>query len=260
MDSASDSTDFAAAAESEGGTVKHSYTIPCASAFRDAVEALAARRRVNVGDIARSVLLVMPAAVIAGHADPGEPAADDRETVILKSGPAMGRPWRRKPRLQVRMAPGYGVAFIRRALAMALAVERGDLAVRLDDPSAAPPPPPPPTPPPPPPPPPAPPPPPPPAPPAHHDHSKLLDAVNEELERMKAVISVLAFEPLPGGVNTRAEALHVLGFAPGARPDRRAVRARFRMLATIHHPDSHFGSHNRMSQLNQAMEVLRELG
>ncbi|HLO77956.1 MAG TPA: J domain-containing protein, partial [Magnetospirillum sp.] len=77
-------------AQPAAGTVKHSYTIPCASAFRDAVEALAAKRRVNVGDIARSVLLVMPPATIAAFTDPGDPAAEDRETVILKSGPAQG--------------------------------------------------------------------------------------------------------------------------------------------------------------------------
>lgn len=226
------------ATSSSGVSVKHSYTIPCASAFRDAVEALAARRRVNVGDIARSVLLVMPPALIAGFPDPGEPEPGDRETVILKSGPAEGRPWRRKPRLQVRMAPGYDVPFIRRALALAMAMERGDLALKLVDPSAKP----------------APPPPPPPEPPP----SRALEAVNEELERLQAIVNVLSFDPLPHGVSSHAEALHVLGFPPGARPDKRMIRARFRMLATIHHPDSNYGSHDRMSQLNQAMEVLKD--
>ncbi|HSV28224.1 MAG TPA: hypothetical protein VLL76_01660, partial [Candidatus Omnitrophota bacterium] len=139
MDSGHDATGTASEATdsvgcSTGGSIKHSYTVPCASAFREAVEALAARRRVNVGDIARSVLLVMPADTIAQYPDPGEPPADDRETVILKSGPAQGRPWRRKPRLQVRMAPGYEIPFIRRALAIALAVERGQLNIHLHDP------------------------------------------------------------------------------------------------------------------------------
>jgi hypothetical protein len=221
--------------------VKHSYTIPCASAFRDAVESLAASRRVNVGDIARSVLLVMPSETIAAFADPGDPAADDRETVVLKSGPSQGRPWRRKPRLQVRMAPGYDALFIRRALGLAVAMARGELALKLEDPSAPPP---------------EPPPPPPPPPPV--DHSRALDAVNEELERLRAIISVLAFDPLPQGISSRADALHVLGFPPGTSPDRRMIRARFRMLATIHHPDSHYGSHDRMSQLNQAMEYLKD--
>lgn len=242
------------AASAAAGTVKHSYTIPCAGAFRDAVEKLAMRRRVNVGDVARSVLLVVPPEVIAAYPDPGEPAADDRETVILKSGPAEGRPWRRKPRLQVRMAPGYSVEAIRKALGMALALSQGEVRLRVERPGeerAAPPPPPPP---------------PPPveepvAEPAEqrrgvpeHAHA----AANEEIERLKAIINVLSFEPLPGGVMSRAEALHVLGFPPGAHPDRRTIRAKFRMLATIHHPDSNHGSHHRMSQLNQAMEVLRD--
>ena len=274
MDTASDHTNSGNSGGNtaeEAATNKHSYTIPCASIFRDTVEALASRRRVNVGDIARSILLVMPAEIIAGHEDPGDPPAEDRETVILKSGPAKGRPWRRKPRLQVRMSPGYEATFIRRALGLALALDKGELAVRIDNPvtlkaamekaaleeerrkaqqqSHQPP--------------------------KHHEpphhhapktahhpaeSSRALESVNEELERMKAVISVLAFEPLPDGVRTRAEALHVLGFPPGQAPDKRSVRARFSMLATIHHPDSHYGSHNRMSQLNQAMEMLRDLG
>jgi len=242
MDSAADSP--AAESSASSGTIKHSYTVPCASVFRDAVEALAAKRRVNVGDIARSVLLVVKPDQLANHPDPGEPPVGDRETVILKSGPAQGRPWRRKPRLQVRMAPGYEIHVIRKALAVALALDKGELQVRLGDPRKRRPP--------------APPPPPPPSPQHHHDGSRALEAVNEEIERMKAVIGVLAFEPLDDGVVSRAEALHVLGFPPGSRPDRRTLRARFRMLATIHHPDSHFGSHIRMSQLNQAMDLLTE--
>jgi len=237
-------------------TVKHSYTIPCASAFRDAVDKLALRRRVNVGDIARSVLLVVPPETIAAYPDPGEPQPDDRETVILKSGPAEGRPWRRKPRLQVRMAPGYSVEAIRRALAMALAMALGDVRLRVERPGDEPPVPPPPAAAPP--------------PPAEEAFPKVerrrgvreqataIAAADEEIERLRAIINVLSFEPLPGGVMTRADALHVLGFQPGATPDRRTVRAKFRMLATIHHPDSNHGNHHRMSQLNQAMEVLRD--
>ena len=90
------------------------------------------------------------------------------------------------------------------------------------------------------------------------EQSHKLEAVSEEIDRLRAIINVLSFEPLPDGVNTRAEALHILGFAPGDDPDRRTVRAKFRMLATIHHPDSNHGNHHRMSQLNQAMEFLRD--
>lgn len=215
---------------------KHSYTVPCSSVFREAVEALAESRQVNVGDLARSVLLVVPGSQVESFPDPGEPPSHDRETVILKSGPAEGRPWRRKPRLQVRMPPGHGISFIRRALGLALALSEGSLSVTLEDPKAA----------------------------AQRSQPQPApppvieeDPETDELDRLRAIISALAFQPLPEGVRSRAEALHVLGFLPDARPDSRTVRAKFRMLATIHHPDGEHGDHQRMSQLNQAMALLR---
>lgn len=73
-------------------TKKRSYTIPCAAAFRDAVEALAARRGANAADLARSVVLMLDSWTIAAYPDPGGPDVDDREHVILKSGGAKGRP------------------------------------------------------------------------------------------------------------------------------------------------------------------------
>jgi hypothetical protein len=220
--------------------LKHSYTVPCSSVFREAVEALAESRQVNVGDLARSVLLVVPADGVERFPDPGEPPSHDRETVILKSGPAEGRPWRRKPRLQVRMPPGHAIPFIRRALGLALALAEGKLAVTISDPAA------------------------PvqrpePAPEIKPAVPPILEPEPEaeELDRLRAIISTLAFQPLPDGVRTRSDALHVLGFTPSARPDSRTVRAKFRLLATIHHPDSDHGDHQRMSQLNQAMTLLR---
>ena len=216
--------------------LKHSYTVPCSSAFREAVEALAEQRQVNVGDLARSVLLVVPAEQVEQFPDPGEPPSHDRETVILKSGPAEGRPWRRKPRLQVRMPPGHAIPFIRRALGLALSLAEGKLAVSISDPSA----------------------------PVKQSvpepvPTPIIEAEPEadELDRLRAIISTLAFEPLPDGVRSRTDALHVLGFRPDAKPDSRMVRAKFRLLATIHHPDSDHGDHQRMSQLNQAMALLR---
>jgi hypothetical protein len=220
---------------------KHSYTVTCSSAFRDAVESMASARKVNVGDLARSVMLVVPSDTIEAQPDPGEPPPGDRETVILKSGPAEGRPWRRKPRLQVRMTPGHDIPFIRKALSLALSMDKGEISVRVDN--GGPPvktiveePPPPPQP--------------------AADPQELARHV-EEVERLRTIISTLAFDPLPGGVQTREDALHVLGFPPSARPDERSLRAKFRMLATIHHPDSSHGSHQRMSQLNAAMDILR---
>jgi len=221
---------------------KVSYTVPCAAWFRDAVTALADRRGVNAADLARSILLALPAAAVDAAPDPGEPGAGDRETVILKSGPAVGRPWRRKPRLQVRMAPGSDAVQIRRALGLALALAEGriDLAI---DPKRSPE----------------------PKPPAVLDPAVAealdrLGRVEAENERLRATVAALAFTPLPGGIRNRDEALHVLGFPPAVKPAFATVRARFRALATIHHPDSPTGSHERMSQLNAAIDLLRRGG
>lgn len=230
--------------------VKASYTISCSSAFRDAVMALADRRQVNAGDLARSVLLVVPEAVVDAFADPGEPGADDRETVIAQSGRTVGKPWRRKPRLQVRLPPGLSPLTIRNALNLALALDGGTMALAVEDPTALPSPEPQPAPP-------APAPPPPPPANPHPEILAEMARLRDDVERLHAVIGALAFMPLAEGVRTRAEALHVLGFPPNTNPDSRELRGRFRMLATIHHPDSAYGSHDRMSQINAAMDLLR---
>lgn len=205
---------------------KHSYVIPCSSDFRDAVQGLADSREVNVGDIARSVMLIISQDVIRACPDPGEPGPTDRETVILKSGPNKGKPWRRKPRLQARLPKGYQVADIRRALGVALALHMGEIRVALEDARAP-------------------------------RTKEKIKALNDEIERLRAAISVVALDPLPQGVRSADEALFVLGFPPGTKPNQTEVKARFRMLATIHHPDAPFGDTRRMSQLNQAMSWLR---
>ena len=56
---------------------KHSYVIPCSSDFREAVQALADQREVNVGDVARSVMLIISEEIIAACPDPGEPGPTD---------------------------------------------------------------------------------------------------------------------------------------------------------------------------------------
>ena len=79
-----------------------------------------------------------------------------------------------------------------------------------------------------------------------------------EIDRLRAAVMSLAFEPLSNGVRTRADALFVLGFPPNARPDQKEIRERFRMLATVHHPDSGYGHHDRMTQLNEALSALKD--
>ena len=115
---------------------------------------------------------------------------------------------------------------MRRALALAL--ERGEVALRLN---------------------------------AGGPDSALADETarretDDKVKRLRTIVAALSFEPLAGGVRTSEDALHVLGFPPRSRPGARLLRERFRLLATIHHPDRQHGSHHRMSQLNAAMEVL----
>ncbi len=210
---------------------KHSYTITCSSDFRDAVMALADKRRVNVADLARSVVLIVDEQEISNFPDPGGPPAGDRETVVLKSGAAKGKPWQRKPRLQVRMAPGYDALTLRRALGLALSIDQGAVDISLNsgaEREEAP----------------------------AVDENLIIEA-REELARLRSIISALSFEPLPQGIKTRNDALHILGFPPGSLPDRKSLKFRFRTLASIHHPDSGHGDHNRMSQLNEAMDHLK---
>jgi len=207
-------------------TRKHSYVIPCSSGFRDAVLHLAEQRAVNVGDLARSVLLVVPKTTVSACPDPGEPASDDREVVVLKSGPNAGRPWRRKPRLQARLPKGHEVEDIRRALGLALAFSMGEIAVGLEDgrgPNA----------------------------------KERIRALKSEIARLREQLFLVQPQPLIQGVRSREEALFVLGYPPNATPTQAEVKARFRALATVHHPDAPFGDTTRMSQLNQAMTWLR---
>ncbi len=225
-----------------GKNRKHSYTVTCSTQFRDAVLALADRRKVNVADMTRSIVLVVPEEIILAFLDPGEPGRDDRETVTIKSGAAEGRLWRRKPRLQVRMSPGLDVTLVRKALGIALALERGEIRINVDSGKLE-----------------------------DEVHSRevaeaddvvptnekeFIDA-KDELERLRALVSVLSFDPLSQGITSREEAMHVLGFPPGPSPNSNTLRNRFRMLATIHHPDSPYGNHNRMSQLNAAMDHIK---
>ncbi|MBT4889976.1 MAG: J domain-containing protein [Rhodospirillales bacterium] len=208
---------------------KRSYTVTCSSAFRDSVLVLADKRGANAADIARSVILVLPPETISIYPDPGGPGRDDRETVTLKSGPSAGRPWQRKPRLQVRMADGFDSVYIRCALGIALDMDSGKVTVELDAPGILP-----------------------------KTRSQGIHDLEEKVSRLNSIISVLNFEPLINGVETREEALHVLGYFPGQRPGMELIRSRFRTLAAIHHPDSDHGNHTRMSQLNDAMAVLRK--
>ena len=203
-----------------------SYVVACSSTFRDDVLALAGRRGANVGAIARAVMLLLPGDAIGALADPGEPDGQDRETVTLKSGASAGKIWRRKPRLQVRLAAGLEIPEIRQALALALAMDRGEVALALEQGGKKP-------------------------------AAERRDGAQAEITRLRKQVGALSFEPLDHHVRSRADALYVLGFQPAAKPEPAAVRRRYRVLAAIHHPDSGGGDHGRMSQLNEAVRILR---
>ncbi len=222
--------DNAPNAEAKGSEPRgRAYVVPCPSGFRDRVTALAERRGVSAGDLARAVLLLLPGAALAKVADPGEPAPDDREIVTLRSGPSKGRVLRRKPRLQVRLPAGHTMADLRRALSLALDLSEGDqeIAVETDRDRAA-----------------------------RAEAGRTADKLSDEIGTLRRTIETIRLRPLEKGVNSRGDALHALGFSPYAMPDRTAIRSRYRQLARIYHPDAPFGDHVLMSQLNQALERL----
>lgn len=208
-----------------------SYTIFCSRSFRDSINSLVRDKSCTVGDLVRGVLLLLPSKMVEGITDPGEPTADDRETILVQSGSAKGRRLMRKPRLQLRLAPGYKAQTIRRALALALALHDGALALNL----------------------------------VEAEKKKEvgdtapaeLEALREESYRLKALVNALSFEPISDGVNSTMDALYVLGFRENERPPKQAIKQKFRMLAMIYHPDSPYaGDTRRMSQLNQAIALL----
>lgn len=205
------------------------YVVPCASDFRDRVMALAERRGVSAGDLARAVLLLLPSDAMARIPDPGEPEPEDREIVKLRSGPSKGRVLRRKPRLQVRLTAGHSMADLRRALSLALDLAAGEQEIALETGADRM---------------------------ARAEVDSTGARLSEEIDSLRRTIEAIRLRPLEKGVTSRGDALHALGFSPYAMPDRAAIRGRYRQLARVYHPDAPFGDHVLMSQLNEAMERL----
>jgi hypothetical protein len=201
------------------------YIIPCASAFRDAVLALAEQKSAQPGDLIKAVILTVGSDRIADHPDPGEPAAGDREEVTLQSGAQEGRVLRRKPRLQLRLSGNHDVVFLRKALGVALSLAGRSLVMDLRAGAA-------------------------PAP------EKRIAALEEQVAELRQVLDLVAFPPLASGVSNQGEALYVLGFAPGQRPELAEIRRRFKQLAQALHPDRPWGDKLRMGQLLDARKLL----
>lgn len=215
-------------------TAGRSFIVSCASSFRDRVIALAERQGVSPADLARSVLLLVPMDRITRIPDPGEPETDDREEITLRTGASAGRVLRRKPRLQMRLpkprtGKTYESATLRKALALALSMAEGDseLAIITNSDKKA-----------------------------QQVIEKARDKLADENEELRRLAGQLAMPILQHGVNSRSEALFILGFPPTAVPDQSTIRRRWRQLAMIYHPDAAFGDHERMTQLNAAAEKL----
>lgn len=206
-----------------------SYVVSCSSDFRNKIERLAEKRRASVADLARAVLLLMPKEVIDHSDDPGEPAEEDRELIQLRSGASEGRVLRRKPRLQMRLPAGYDPVMLRKALGLALSMARGETELSLSTEADKR---------------------------AEEAVEKVREELAEENAALRQTFETIAAPVIANGIRTRSDALFVLGFAPSEHPDRSQIRRRWRKLASVHHPDSPFGDHDRMSQLNQALSLL----
>lgn len=206
-----------------------SYIVPCPSAFRDRVSRLALRRGASAADLARAVLLLVGRDQLSRVPDPGEPGPGDREAVELRSGASKGRVLKRKPRIQMRLPPGYADADLRRALALALQMAEGEASLSVITAS-------------------------------ERKAEAAVEKVREELATenasLRQLVADLATPVLERGITSRSDALFVLGFPPSAVPDPGTVKRRWRRLAMIYHPDSAFGDHERMSQLNLALSKL----
>ncbi|MCR9254541.1 MAG: J domain-containing protein [Alphaproteobacteria bacterium] len=173
---------------------------------------------------------MLPQATVLSFPDPGGPDGADRETVTLKSGRDADKVMRRKPRLQARLEPGISIEELRKALNLSLMIHGGERSLDLEDPSV---------------------------PRVDAAQTHRIEQMQEEIDRLRLILTTLAFDPLPRGVQTRGDALYVLGFQPSARPDRRTIQAKYRMLALIFHPDANTGDTERMAQINDAVKVLR---
>ncbi|GHD41480.1 molecular chaperone DnaJ [Thalassobaculum fulvum] len=216
-------------ASAPAGTRGASYIVPCSSRFRDRVADLAARRGASAADLARAVLLLVGPDQLARVPDPGEPDPADREAIELRSGASRGRVLKRKPRIQMRLPAGYRDSDLRRALALALQMAEGEAQLALVTASDRR---------------------------AEAAVEKARDGLAEENATLRQLVSDLATPVLERGITGRSDALFVLGFPPTAVPDPTTVKRRWRRLAMIYHPDSAFGDHERMSQLNLALSRL----
>ncbi len=206
--------------------------IACTLAFRQQVLALAKRRSVSVGGLLRAVAILLPLQALEEMADPGEPPLHERDSVVVKSGAHKGETLKRKPRLQVRLSENLpfpkDAATLRKALALALALEKQEWALSLENTKQ------------------------------REQRQKRHGKAEQRITELERGIERLAFRPLPSNCRTLEDACYIFGFRASVRPSEELVRRRFRDLASVFHPDAVKGDHERMSQLNQAMQLFKD--
>lgn len=88
----------------------------------------------------------------------------------------------------------------------------------------------------------------------------LTNALARETQRNAQLLDYLerlSFAPLPDGVRSDADALHVLGMPHTSLGDSEALARRFRAIAPVYHPDTGLpNSHGRMVQVLDARRRL----
>lgn len=210
----------------------HPTAIACTASFRDQVLALTKRRNVSVGDLLRAVAILLPPQALDDMADPGEPPLFERDTLVVKSGAHKGETLKRKPRLQARLKETMpfpkDAATLRKALALALALDKQEWALSVENTKQ------------------------------REQRKSRHDKSEQRIVELERGLERLAFRPLTSNCRTLEDACYVFGLRASMRPSEELVRRRFRDLASVFHPDAIKGDHERMSQLNQAMQLFKD--
>lgn len=212
--------------------------VTCSSQFAADALVTAAEKTCSLGELARSVLLVMPRAIIDAEPDPGEPESTDRESITITHGKYVGRKTARKPRIQLRMTERLPSEVLRKALSIAMRLHRGTIVPKLlpleEDSSAA-----------------------------DEEHVEIAK-IGDELSELRTTINHLqdsllrsSFVLLDHPCASLADMRHILGFHPNHEVSLEACQVRFRTLATVFHPDSLTGDSDRMAQLSDAIQFAR---
>lgn len=210
---------------------RHIYTIRVSRDMRDQFLQLAVERGLSPSELAEAALALLTPTAAAAIADPGEPTAGEREFQAITLTNGSVRRVGRYPTLRLRLPKNLGTSYIRQALTLALALNRGD-RYRL----------------------------------VSAGESRSIATRIETLERhnreLTAALDRVTFKPLPTKNLTLRQAASIFGFPNEWSCDEGKVKQRFRDLAPIFHPDTGLLScRERMEQLIQAKNILlRHLG